>query len=386
MMAMIGKASYYVGLMSGTSLDGIDAAVVELQGEHVRLVRFDTFPLPEKLKEPILRLNAPGFDEIDAMGMLDRALGLAFVEAVKNILQQAGLQAEQITAVGSHGQTIRHRPQGLDNSEPFTLQIGCAATIAEKTGITTVSDFRSRDIAACGQGAPLVPFVHQHLFAEAGKDIAVLNIGGIANITYLAGDGSVTGFDTGPGNMVMDSLMQSMTDARFCYDEGGELAAMGEVNQQLLEQLLQHEFFKQIPPRSTGREDFGVQLVEQVMLVDISDADKMATVCELTALSIVDCIKHLPAAPAEWLVCGGGTHNKHLLARLQDLLSPAAVTTTTAVGLDADAVEAVAFAILAKQTLFGEPNTLAGVTGAFHDVCGGQITPGNNWKSIFKTI
>ena len=382
-MGMITKASYFVGLMSGTSLDGIDAALVELQGNNVRLVAFDTYPLPEKLKEPILRLNVPGYDEIDAMGMLDRALGRAFAEAALAIIEQSNLKPDQITAIGSHGQTIRHRPYGLDNSDPYTLQIGCAATIAEKTGITTVSDFRSRDIAASGQGAPLVPFVHQQLFAEPDKNVAVLNIGGIANITYLANSGEVLGFDTGPGNMVMDGLMQVMTDARFTYDAGGELASMGQVNLDLLNNLLAHDFFKQTPPRSTGREDFGAHIIEQVMGVDISDADKMATVCELTAQSIVDAIAHLPATPDAWLVCGGGNHNTHLLSRLEALLAPKPVMTTTEVGLLADAVEAVAFAILAKHTLFGEVNTLAAVTGAFQDVCGGQITPGKNWKSIY---
>lgn len=380
------KPSFFVGLMSGTSLDGIDAAVVELQGNNVRLIAFDTYPLEDKLKEPILRLNVPGYDEIDSMGMLDRALGRVFAEAALAIIMQANLTPEQITAIGSHGQTIRHRPLGMDNSDPYTIQIGCAATIAEKTGITTVSDFRSRDIAASGQGAPLVPFVHQQLFAEPGKNIVVLNIGGIANITYLAGSGEVLGFDTGPGNMVMDGLMQVMSDARFRFDAGGELASMGTVNLDLLNSLLAHDFFKQEPPRSTGREDFGEQLIEQVMGVDISDADKMATVCELTAQSIVNATAHLPETPDAWLVCGGGNHNVHLLSRLEALLAPKPVMTTTEAGLLADAVEAVAFAILAKHTLYGEANTLATVTGAFQDVCGGQITPGKNWRTIFKSI
>ncbi len=380
------KSSFYVGLMSGTSLDGIDAAVVELQGNNVRLIAFDTYPLEDKLKEPILRLNVPGYDEIDSMGMLDRALGRVFAEAALAIIKQANLTPEQITAIGSHGQTIRHRPLGMDNSDPYTIQIGCAATIAEKTGITTVSDFRSRDIAASGQGAPLVPFVHQQLFAEPGKNIVVLNIGGIANITYLAGSGEVLGFDTGPGNMVMDGLMQVMSDARFRFDAGGELASMGTVNLDLLNSLLAHDFFKQEPPRSTGREDFGEHIIEQVMGVDISDADKMATVCELTAQSIVNATAHLPETPDAWLVCGGGNHNVHLLSRLEALLAPKPVMTTTEAGLLADAVEAVAFAILAKHTLYGEANTLAAVTGAFQDVCGGQITPGKNWRTIFKSI
>lgn len=384
-MAKIGqKTSYFMGLMSGTSLDGIDAAVVKIAGDDVELVAFTTCMLEDKLKEPILRLNQPGFDEIDAMGMLDRELGFAFADAALQVIEKAGLEPAQITAIGSHGQTIRHRPQGIDNSLPFTLQIGDAATIAEKTGITVVSDFRKRDIAACGQGAPLVPFVHQRLFAQKDKNIGVLNIGGIANITYLGADGTVLGFDTGPGNMVMDALMQTMTDARFCYDKDGELAAMGQVNQPLLDDLLKHSFFKKAPPRSTGREDFGDDVVHQIMAVDISDADKMATACELTAQSIVDVLQYLPEPPETWLLCGGGALNHHLKQRLADLLNPAHVQTTTDVGLPVEAVEAVAFAVLAERTLKGETNTLSAVTGALRDVSGGQITPGNNWKEVIR--
>lgn len=385
-MALIqAKTLYFVGLMSGTSLDGIDAAVVGLQGDDVQLIHFMTLPLKDKFKEPILHLNQPGFDEIDTMGMLDRALGFAFADAALQVIDQAGLKPEQITAIGSHGQTIRHRPQGMHDSEPFTIQIGCAATIAEKTGITVVSDFRSRDIAACGQGAPLVPFVHQRLFADVSKNVAVVNIGGIGNITYLGSDGMVLGFDTGPGNMVMDALMQTMTDARFCYDKDGALAATGQVNKPLLEALLAQPFFKRKPPRSTGREDFGESVVDMIMVADICDADKMATACELTVQSIKQSSLFLPQSPDIWLICGGGARNQYLLQRLKVLTAPVQVQTTTALGLDADAVEAVAFALLAERTLLGEPNTLASVTGALHNVCGGQITPGKNWKSIINT-
>jgi len=379
------QSKYYVGLMSGTSLDGIDAAVIAMDGDDIRLMAFATYPLENKLKEPILRLNAPGFDEIDALGMLDRALGYASAQAALDIIKKADVTPEHITAIGSHGQTIRHRPNGLSDSHAFTLQVGCAATIAEKTGITTVSDFRRRDIAAFGQGAPLVPFVHQRLFAEKGKNIAVLNIGGIANITYLGADGQVLGFDTGPGNMLMDALMQTMTDGRFAYDKNGELAATGQVNQPLLDVLLGHAFFKQTPPRSTGREDFGEVLLEKVMAVDIADADKIATVTELTAQSIASSFTYLPDVPESCLLCGGGAHNQHLKNRLSKLLAPTVVQTTTDKGLSVDAVEAVAFAMLAAQTLSGETNTLAAVTGAQNDVCGGQITPGKNWKNILKT-
>ncbi|WP_038246994.1 anhydro-N-acetylmuramic acid kinase [Ghiorsea bivora] len=385
-MAKIGQQTvYYVGLMSGTSLDGIDAAVVSMAGDDVELVAFVTCTLEDKLKEPILRLNQPGFDEIDAMAMLDRALGFAFADAALQAIEKAGLEPKQIVAIGSHGQTLRHRPQGIDNSLPFTLQIGDAATIAEKTGITVVSDFRKRDIAACGQGAPLVPFVHQRLFAQANKNIAVLNIGGIANITYLGANGLVLGFDTGPGNMLMDALMQTMTDARFCYDKGGELAASGDIYQPLLEDLLQHVFFKKIPPRSTGREDFGEDVVQQIMAVDMPDADKMATACAFTVQSIVASLQHLPEQPDAWYICGGGAFNKHLMQQLREELAPAQVQTTTDIGLPVEAVEAVAFAVLAERTLAGEVNTLSAVTGALHDVSGGQVILGKNAKVVVNT-
>ena len=386
-MAKIGQqVPYYVGLMSGTSLDGIDAALITVSGDDVELKHFATFELPYKLKESILRLNQPGFDEIDGLGQVDRELGFLFADAVYKVVEQAGLTLGQIKAIGSHGQTIRHRPEGIHGSAAFTLQVGCAATIAEKTGITTVSDFRSRDIAAGGQGAPLVPFVHQRLFAQQDKHVAVVNIGGIANMTYLGEDGVVLGFDTGPGNMVMDALMQTMTDARFCYDKDGELAATGQVFQPLLDELLKHEFFKKTPPRSTGREDFGEDIVHQIMAIDICDADKMATACELTAQSIAQSVNYLPATPDTWLICGGGALNGHLMQQLAALLSPATLQTTTQVGLAVEAVEAVAFALLAAKTLEGEVNTLSAVTGALHDVSGGQIIPGKNWKNICQVL
>ncbi|MDQ7001354.1 MAG: anhydro-N-acetylmuramic acid kinase [Ghiorsea sp.] len=385
-MIKIGKKPvYFVGLMSGTSLDGIDAAVVNLVGDDVALVAFETFALKDKLKEPILRLNQSSFNEIETMGMLDRELGFEFADAALAVIKKAGLMPENITAIGSHGQTIRHHPQGIDDMLPFTLQIGDAATIVEKTGITVVSDFRKRDIAACGQGAPLVPFVHQRLFAQQDKNIAVVNIGGIANITYLGADGTVLGFDTGPGNMVMDALMQTMTDARFCYDKGGELAAMGKVDQPLLESLLQQTFFQKIPPRSTGREDFGEVVVQHIMAVDIPDADKMATACALSVASIVASIQDLPQHPDGWYICGGGALNHHLMQQLSAQLAPANVQTTTDIGLSIEAVEAVAFAVLAERTLAGEINTLSSATGALHDVSGGQVTLGKYAKVVINT-
>ena len=377
-----------IGLMSGTSCDGIDAAVVEIDAAaRARLRHFQTTPMPDRLREPALRLAAPGVHEIDPMGALDVSLGEAFAEAALAAIEAAGLERAAVTAIGSHGQTIRHRPQGVDGGPPFTLQIGCPSTIAERTGITTVADFRRRDIAAGGEGAPLVPFAHRQLFAEPGTDIAVVNIGGIANISYLGRDGHVTGFDTGPGNMVMDALMLAISDGRDSFDRDGELAAAGSVDADLLATLLDHPFFRRRPPKSSGREDFGPPFVDRLLVApEPNDADRMATACELTARSIVEAQAWLPRPPARWHVCGGGSANHQLMARLAALLAPAAVDTTEAHGIPPEAVEALSFALLAQHTLLGLANTEAAVTGARHAVCGGHIAPGRNWPELIDRI
>ncbi len=380
---LMSEAPLFLGLMSGTSCDGIDTAIVRM-GEKPELVYFCESHMPEKLREPVLRLAAPGLNEIDAMGELHHALGIAFAKAALSGIDQAGLKPSDIAAIGSHGQTIRHRPQAR---HPFTVQIGCASTIAEKTGITTIADFRSRDIAAGGQGAPLVPFAHRMLFGEAGKNIAVLNIGGIANLTWLGSDGHTSGFDTGPGNMLMDGLMLSLSDGRHAFDAAGELAASGKVCNALLDKLMLHQFLKKSPPKSTGREDFGDDIRDVILFhPGISDADRLATAAAFTVNSIVDAVRFLPAAPGRWLVCGGGVRNAHLLAMLGERLAPAEVASTHAAGLPAEAVEAVCFAILAEQTLRGEANTIAEVTGAAHPVCGGMIAPGRNWPALLASI
>ncbi len=377
------EAPLFLGLMSGTSCDAIDVAIIRM-GKRPELIHFTEQPMPDKLREPVLRLAAPGMDEIDVMGELHRALGLAFADAALQAIAAAGLQPSDIAAIGSHGQTIRHRPAAR---YPFTVQIGCASTIAEKTGITTVADFRSRDMAAGGQGAPLVPFAHRLLFGDAGRNTAVLNIGGIANLTWLGADGQTTGFDTGPGNMLMDGLMLALSDGRHAYDANGELSASGQVNEDLLAQLSQHPFISKRPPKSTGREDFNSDMRDTILGWEgISDADRLATAAAFTVQSIHEAVRFLPAAPDRWLVCGGGAANAHLLAGLAKALAPAEVTTTAAAGWPAEAVEAVCFALLARQTLAGKPNTIAEVTGATHAVCGGLIAPGNNWPSLLAAI
>lgn len=379
---------YLLGIMSGTSADGINVAIIRETGAE--LIYFCEQPMPQELHEPILRLAEPGLDEIDSLGALDQALGQAFSKAALHAIHEAGIAPEKIVAIGSHGQTIRHRPKGVNGGRPFTLQIGCAATIAEYTGITTVSDFRRRDIAAGGEGAPLVPFAHHILCGNPDHPTAILNLGGIANITYIDKDsdhGTITGFDTGPGNMIMDALMLDMSDGRDACDRNGELAASGTVHDPLLNELLSHPYLKRRPPKSTGREMFGSRIMGKIMAwPDLSDADRMATAAEFTARTVVDSCQFLPRSPEAWYICGGGVYNLHLISRLEALLTPASVKSTTEIGILPEAMEAACFALLAKQTLLGQPNTVPAVTGAAHAVVGGQITPGNNWPDILELL
>jgi len=348
--------NYLLGIMSGTSCDAIDIAIINIHNHQ--LTHFSEHELTAELRESCLRISKPGFDEIDTLGGLDRALGLIFAQAVLSALQAADISAQQILAIGCHGQTIRHRPNGMHGHYPFTLQIGCAATLAEKTGITVVSDFRSRDIAAGGEGAPLVPFAHQQLFATTQETIAILNIGGIANITILYPDGNIQGFDTGPGNMIMDTLMLQLSDGRHAYDKNGSLAASGNINQSLLDTLLQHPFIDQQPPKSTGRETFGSEVVDQILAYpDISNADQMATACAFTVQSIGKQIAFLESTPKRWLICGGGAFNMHLMQSLNTALAPAEVSTTKEYGIPAEAVEATSLALRAQHALLGKSNT-----------------------------
>ena len=361
----------FIGMMSGTSVDGIDVAIVRCDDDGIELCLFAEQTMPEKVRQAIFRLMEPGFGEIDNLGALDYALGELYAEAALAAIRAAGLSPNDITAIGNHGQTIRHRP---DFRYPFSLQIGSAAVIAERTGITTVSDFRSRDIACGGQGAPLVPFAHAQLFSAADANTAILNLGGIANITWLGRDGTITGFDCGPGNLLMDGLMQRIDGSR--YDRDGTLAAAGQVCEPLLAALMRHPFLRQEPPKSAGRETFGAAELKQVEdWPELSDADRMATLTMLTVEAVATSCRFLPATPDRWLICGGGARNHHLMQQLQKRLTPASVESTQAAGIDPQAVEAVSFALLARATLDGVANTIPSVTGAKRPVCGGQITP-----------
>ena len=362
---------HYIGLMSGTSVDGIDAALVSIPVTGpLALLATHQHPFPVSVRDAIQTLMQPGPNEIEREGELDVQLGYLFADAVKALLAKSGLNPSRIRAIGSHGQTIRHRPHA---PHPFTRQIGNPSVISEETGITTVADFRARDMAAGGEGAPLVPAFHHWLFRKSGVNRVIVNIGGIANITWLpaAEDSTVLGFDTGPGNTLLDQWIARHQNQP--HDRDGAWAACGHVQEELLARLLADDYFAKAPPKSTGREHFTLAWLEQQIVGNPAPEDIQATLAELTAASIAGGTNHLPDKPAEIYVCGGGSHNRHLLARLRALLPGIPIATTAALGLDPDWVEATAFAWLAHQTLAGHAGNLPSVTGARHPVLLGGI-------------
>lgn len=359
---MADQKALYLGLMSGTSVDSIDAAIVDFGTRPPRLVATENLHFPAHIREQIFSLCERGDDEIERLGVLDRELGYIFSTAANTVIKNAQLSAADIVAIGSHGQTIRHRPT---TTVPFTMQVGDPSTIAQETGVTTVADFRRRDISAGGQGAPLAPAFHNDVFSSASKTRFIINVGGMANITRLSHNKAVVGFDTGPGNVLMDGWIQHKKNKPF--DRDGAWAASGRVNPALLDILLQHPFFSAPPPKSTGREDFNLRWVFDILesQPDLSPEDIQATLLELTASTIRQAIDGLDEEGSlEIYICGGGAHNQQLMSRLEQLLPEIPVATTAALGIDADWVEAAAFAWLAKQTLAKLSGNAPSVTGA----------------------
>jgi anhydro-N-acetylmuramic acid kinase len=359
----------YIGLMSGTSMDGIDAALVRLEDDRIELADSLHHPWPEALIADIRAMAAGGSTSLDRLGRLDAAVGEAFAAAALNLLQQNSLAANEVSAIGSHGQTLCHGPLG---PHPYSLQIGDPNRIAEQTGITTVADFRRRDIAAGGQGAPLVPAFHRAFLHSAEENRVVLNIGGIANITLLpaAENSAVTGYDTGPGNCLMDRWIGRHRQQH--YDAGGAWAAEGQLQPELLWRLLEDPYFSQPPPKSTGTEYFTLDWLLQRLPADISPVDVQATLAGLTARSIADAIRDSQPDTERLLICGGGIHNQRLMLLLDIELPGITVESTAQHGMDPDWVEAMAFAWLARQTLKKKPGNLPTVTGAGHSrVLGG---------------
>ena len=347
----------FIGLMSGTSADGIDAVLVSANAGQSTLIHSHHQPMPGELRNAILAFRESGPNELHRLAILDRRLADHYTQAVQTLLRSADVDAAAVTAIGCHGQTLRHYPQG---DAPYTLQIGDPNRLAERTGITVVADFRRRDMAAGGQGAPLVPAFHQARLVSPGVPSGIANIGGIANITLISAEGDIGGWDTGPGNTLMDSWVAHHRNIPF--DRDGAWAASGTVIAPLLQTFLEDPYFMQSPPKSTGPEYFHLDWVAQHLTGAEAPEDVQRTLMELTVESLA---RGLEQAPLDIVrLCGGGARNGLLLERLGHRLGPTEVTTTEAIGVDPQWVEAWAFAWLAEQTLAGLPGNIPSVTGA----------------------
>lgn len=350
-------SEYYVGLMSGTSLDGVDAVLAAARGGRLRLVEHVRLPFSAGVKKRLLALHQSGRDELHRAALLANELSDLYAVAVRRVLARGAMRAGAIAAIGCHGQTVRHRPRA-----GYTLQLVNGARLAERTGVTVACDFRSRDIAAGGEGAPLAPAFHRAMFASPRRGRAIVNIGGIANVTWLPARGTITGFDCGPGNCLLDAWIQHTR--RKPFDAHGAWAARGRVIPRLLMDLLAHPFIRRRPPKSTGRDEFDLRWVRRFLSGREQAADVQATLLEFTARTIALAVRSRCAAAAEVFVCGGGARNRALLARLAALLPGKRIATTAALGIEPGHVEALAFAWLARQLLRRRPGNLPAVTGA----------------------
>lgn len=387
------EVRHVVGMMSGTSVDGVDAALVEISGTDsepkVKLLAFENKPYPPQVREKIFSLFTPANATVDKVGYMNFLLGEIYAKSALSVIEKAGMKPEEIDVIGSHGQTIWHAPipespDGIPVA--YTVQIGEGSVIAERTGILTVSDFRVADMAAGGQGAPLVPFSEYLLYRREKETILLQNIGGIGNMTVMpagAKPRDVFAFDTGPGNMIIDAVISAVTGGEKTYDAGGETAAKGRVCNALLDILKEEPYYRQPLPKTTGREHFGVQYTEKILSWwkenPIPVEDLLATVTDLTAYSIADAYERyvLPKYRAsEIIVGGGGSYNATLLRFMKERFAPhgVAVRTQEDLGLSSDAKEAVAFALMADCCMRGKVNTLPSVTGAEHPAVMGKIS------------
>jgi anhydro-N-acetylmuramic acid kinase len=415
---------FVIGLISGTSMDAIDAALVELTRDgptlRMRMRAFAMFPYDPALRAQVVALLPPHSGSTAEVCSVNMLLGEAFAEAALRLADRAGLPIDRVDLIASHGQTVYH--QVATGEVRSTLQLGAPAVIAERTGCTVVADFRPRDMAAGGQGAPLVPYLDLLLFRDERRYRALQNVGGIGNVTYLPpkDEGrrtddesklhesehapiqpnrpssfvfrppSVVAFDTGPGNLLIDEAVRLLTDGALSYDRDGCMAAAGRVDRLLLDAWLGHPFFHQPPPRSTGREQFGAAeahtYVAECQARGLTPEDTIATLTALSALSIAESYERYCRRVDEVLVSGGGARNPMLLAMLQAALPHASVRTVDTLALDADAKEAVAFAVAGYATLHGWPNNVPAATGASHPVVLGSITPGANYRALLEQV
>ncbi|MFT7235850.1 MAG: anhydro-N-acetylmuramic acid kinase [Methylophagaceae bacterium] len=364
--------AYYIGIMSGTSLDGVDVALVDIkQANDCTVIYASTFDFPAPLHQLLKQLISDGQCLLKEFGEIDVALGQFIGHAINELLSQYEIKHRDIVAIGNHGHTVYHSPEG---DLPFSLQIGNANVIAEITQITTVADFRQRDVAASGQGAPLVPAFHQAVFSSPDRVIVIVNIGGIANVTLLSPGNAVIGFDTGPGNGLMDAWVQRHLEQ--AYDKDGHWAGKGKSNPALLTQMLADPYFSKAIPKSTGREYFNIDWV-QLQLdqygESIEHVDVQATLLSLSARTIMDTLSLYASNAQAVYVCGGGVHNRELMLSLQSQLNGIIISGTSVLGIDPDWVEAAAFGWLAYRTLHQKTGSLPSVTGAKHATILGGI-------------
>nr|WP_284676545.1 anhydro-N-acetylmuramic acid kinase [Vibrio sinus] len=364
----------YFGVMSGTSLDGIDVALCEIDNDGIELIAHHSYSMPAKIKDDVLSMCLGQSTSLLDVGTLDRQLGHLYAEAILSALKASNLAPKDIRAIGNHGQTVYHHPNG---SDPFTLQLGDANIIACKTQIDTVADFRRKDMALGGQGAPLVPAFHHTIFHPTESTVVVVNIGGIANISVLRPNQPVIGYDTGPGNVLMDGWCTRQH--KGSYDHNAEFALSGQIHPVLLTKLLDEDYLAQPSPKSTGRELFNLKWLEaKLQPLTIKAEDVQRTLSEFTAVSIaneVDKFRH--GSFPQLLVCGGGAKNPLIMQRLQALLPKWAVKPTAEEGVDGDYMEAIAFAWLAQRRIHGLPSNLPEVTGASKSASLGVIYPAN---------
>ena len=369
----------FIGLMSGTSLDGVDGVLADFSGGRMAVQAYATAPFPDALRAELLALNTPGDNELHRAALAGNGLARIYAGVVGQLLADSGTSASKVTALGAHGQTVRHRPTEFDGVG-YTLQLNNPSLLAELTGIEVVADFRSRDLAAGGQGAPLVPAFHRALFARPGESVAVLNIGGISNLSLLPpadalGDPAVLGFDCGPGNSLMDHWCQLHTGQPF--DFAGQWAASGQLLPELLARLRAEPFFAKVPPKSTGRDLFNPAWLSACLgpAASAATADVQATLAEFTASVCASDVLRYAKDSKLLIVCGGGALNDHLLARLRALLPGVEVDSSSKHGLPPQQVEAAAFAWLARSTVRREAGNLASVTGAHGARVLGAIYP-----------
>ena len=382
-----------IGLMSGTSCDGIDACLVKITGNglstEVDIIGFETYPYGNEIRESILKTSCNETGTVENICQLNFILGKLFADAARQIAEKLSVPLSEIDIVGSHGQTIYHISSlkvSNDKKVRSTLQIGEPSVIAQETGVTTVADFRTGDIAAGGEGAPLVPYADFVLFGRGGSGRAIQNIGGISNVTFLPEDGSIKeiiAFDNGPGNMIIDRFAEIITDGRLKYDRNGELASKGRLNQDLLERLCTHPYLSKPPPKSTGREDFGIQfsdgLYKELRQDNMDVHDAIATITAFTAKAISDSYRKLIQSCCkidEVIVSGGGVSNPVLFQYLKDYLVDISIRKIDDFGIPSGAKEALAFAIIANETVSGNPCNVPSATGAKESVVLGKIIPG----------